>query len=208
MAGPLSPGTASPAVFSCSMAAFVSGRSKPVTTTCSSSVLPCGHFWSSSLTARTPSIWSGNEVKSVTPMRRWSTGLARRSSTSVDPSAIGIGRRMTAVTRAAQKPLASAPSRRMKGTRPALTRSPRIARVAGRNVRLPTTATRMTPIVPTAIERKIDTSIRNRPPIEIITARPLKNTARPAVLLAISIAPDRPTPRRRSFRKRVIMKSE
>ncbi len=50
------------------------------------------------------------------------------------------------------------------------------------------TATKMTPIVPMAIERKIETSIRNRPAIEIMTARPLKKTARPAVLLAISIA--------------------
>ena len=46
---------------------------------------------------------------------------------------------------------------------PRLIPSPRIASVAGRNVRLPMTATKMTPIVPIAIERKIETSIRNRP---------------------------------------------
>ena len=70
------------------------------------------------------------------------------------------------------------------------------------------TATRMTPIVPIAIDRKIETSIRNRPAIEIITASPLKKTARPAVLLAISIASSLSRPRRRSVRKRVIMNSE
>ena len=71
------------------------------------------------------------------------------------------------------------------------------------------TATKITPIVPTAIERKSETSIRNRPAIEIITARPLKKTARPAVLLADL---DREQlvvgPARRSDRKRVIMNSE
>ena len=44
-----------------------------------------------------------------------------------------------------------------------LIRSPRIASVAGRNVRLPMIATKITPIVPIAIDRKIETSIMNRP---------------------------------------------
>ncbi len=70
------------------------------------------------------------------------------------------------------------------------------------------TATKMTPIVPIAIERKIETSIRNSPAIEIMTARPLKKTARPAVLLAVSIASILSRPWRRSDRNRVIMNSE
>ena len=81
--------------------------------------------------------------------------------------------------------------------------------MAGRNVRLPTTATKMTPIVPMAIERKIETSIRKSPATEIMTARPLKKTARPAVLLAISIASSLVRPWRVArTRNRVIMKSE
>ena len=48
----------------------------------------------------------------------------------------------------------------------------------------------------------------NSPAIEIITASPLKNTARPAVLLAVSIASILVRPSRRSERKRVIMNSE
>ena len=62
--------------------------------------------------------------------------------------------------------------------------------------------------MPIAIERKIDTSMMNSPASAIITARPLKNTARPAVALAISMASSLPRPRRRSDRKRVIMNSE
>ncbi len=115
---------------------------------------------------------------------------------------------MTARTMRAQSPCSSSRSRPKYGTRPRLTRSPRIASVAGRNVRLPITATRMTAIVPMAIERKIDTSMRNRPEIEIITARPLKNTALPEVLLATSMANSFGLPCRRSARKRVIMNSE
>ena len=82
---------------------------------------------------------------------------------------------------------AASRSRPKNGTGPVLSRSPRIASVAGRNVRLPMTATKTTAIVPIAIDRKSETSSRNSPAIEIITASPEKNTARPAVLLAISI---------------------
>jgi hypothetical protein len=89
-----------------------------------------------------------------------------------------------------------------------LTRSPTIARVAGRNVRLPMIETRTTPIVPTAIEVNRVIPRVNRPASEIITARPLKKTARPAVLLAISIASGTERPWRRSVRNRVTMKSE
>ena len=45
-----------------------------------------------------------------------------------------------------------------------------------------------TEIVPMAIERKSGSSSTNSPAIEIITARPEKNTARPAVLEATSMA--------------------
>ena len=71
------------------------------------------------------------------------------------------------------------------------------------------TAMSTTEIVPTAIDRNSGSSSRNSPPIEIITARPEKNTARPAVLLRrrrSRRASSRPW--RRSVRKRVIMNSE
>ena len=61
-------------------------------------------------------------------------------------------------------------------------------RTAGRNVSEPTTEMKTTEIVPIAIERNSGSSSRNRPAIEIITARPEKNTARPAVLDAVWIA--------------------
>ena len=144
------------------------------------------------------------------------------------------GRAITQVTSRAQKPLPSGrdersssqpiaerPQRlsgpsgsaaRMRGIqaagRPRLTRSPRIASVAGRNVRLPMTDTRTTEIVPIAIEVNSDTPRVIRPASEIITASPEKNTARPAVLLEISIDLERSRPLRRSTRKRVIMNSE
>ena len=145
---------------------------------------------------------------SVTPMWRWMTGTDSRSRKPTDSTASGIGRRMTAVTIRAHRPLPSSRSRPKYGTRPLFTRSPRIARVAGRNVRLPTIATKITPIVPTAIERNSDTSMRNSPAIEIMTAMPLKKTARPAVLLATSMASRISRPRRRSDRNLVIMNSE
>ena len=63
-----------------------------------------------------------------------------------------------------------------------------MASVAGRNVRLPMTDTRTTPIVPTAIDVNSETPRVKRPASEIITASPEKKTARPAVLLATSIA--------------------
>ncbi len=93
-------------------------------------------------------------------------------------------------------------------TRPAFIRSPRIDIVAGRNVRLPSTETRTTPIVPIAIDVNSDTSRVTRPASEIITARPEKKTARPAVLLETSIDFARSRPARRSTRKRVIMNNE
>ncbi len=64
-----------------------------------------------------------------------------------------------------------------------------------------------TEIVPIAIDRKSGSSSRNKPPMEIITARPEKNTARPAVLDAVAMAADL-SRFRRSVRKRVIMNSE
>ena len=88
------------------------------------------------------------------------------------------------------------------------TRSPRMDSVAGRNVRLPITDTKTTAIVPIAIDVKSDTPRVIRPASEIMTARPEKKTARPAVLLETSIALARSRPARRSTRNRVIMKSE
>ena len=84
----------------------------------------------------------------------------------------------------------------------------RIASVAGRNVRLPTTEMNTTAMDPTAIDLKTSSSIRSRAPSEIITARPLKKTALPAVELATSIAPSLSRPAERSVRKRDITKSE
>ncbi len=70
------------------------------------------------------------------------------------------------------------------------------------------TDTRTTEIVPIAIDVNSDTPRVIRPASEIITASPEKNTARPAVLLEISIDFERSRPLRRSTRKRVIMNSE
>ena len=63
-------------------------------------------------------------------------------------------------------------------------------------------------MVPIAIEVNSETPRVTRPASEIITARPEKKTARPAVLLEISMAFARSRPPRRSTRKRVIMNSE
>ncbi len=119
-----------------------------------------------------------------------------------------IGRRMTLRTTIAQKPLPSSRLRATKGMLSRFTPSPRIASVAGRNVNEPITATRTTEIVPIAIDRNSGSSSRNNPPIEIITARPEKKTARPAVLLATWMAASFSRPCRRSVRKRVSMNSE
>ena len=92
--------------------------------------------------------------------------------------------------------------------RPRFTRSPTIASVAGRNVRLPMTETATTAIVPTAIDVNRLIPRVTRPPSEMTTAIPLKNTARPAVELDVSMASGIVAPRRRSVRKRVIMNRE
>ena len=104
---------------------------------------------------------------SVIPVRRWRTGVPRASRSAAERIISRIGRAITAVTSPPQKPLpswrfarrsshASAdwPQRRVgpsgsavarRGSqvdgRPRLTRSPRIASVAGRKVRLPMTET-------------------------------------------------------------------
>ena len=62
------------------------------------------------------------------------------------------------------------------------------------------TAMSTTAIVPMAIDWKRTSSSRNRPPIENITARPEKNTARPAVAEATRIASCLARPWRRSVR--------
>jgi hypothetical protein len=70
------------------------------------------------------------------------------------------------------------------------------------------TETSTTEMVPTAIDVNSETPRVNSPASEIITARPEKKTARPAVLLETSIALARSRPARRSTRNRVIMKRE
>ena len=206
--GPLRPGIARIASVIFWMAALVGASSACVTTTDRSRSEPAGHFSLSRLTACTPSSESGNEVKSAWPMWRRSTGDATISSATAVPAAAMIGRRMTERTRMAHSPLPSSRSRPMIGRRSRLTPSPRIARVAGRNVSEPITATKTTETVPTAIEWKSESSSRNRPLIEIITASPEKKTARPAVVLARWIAASLSRPWRRSVRNRVTMNSE
>ena len=232
--GSLSPASLSPSVLSVAIAAWVSGRSALVTTTSRVSSVPCGHFSLSSLIPATPSIESGNAVMSVIPVRSWRTGSARTRRSVTDRTVISTGRAITPLTRVAQKPVPSGraprqssqrsadrPQRRtgpngrllashgsQVAGRPRLTRSPRMASVAGRNVRLPMTETSTTEIVPIAIEVNSDTPRVINPASEIITARPEKKTARPAVLLETSIAFSRSRPERRSTRKRVIMNSE
>ena len=63
-------------------------------------------------------------------------------------------------------------------------------------------------MVPTAIDVNSETPRVIRPASEIMTAIPEKKTARPAVLLEISIDLGLSRPARRSTRKRVIMNSE
>ena len=101
-----------------------------------------------------------------------------------------IGRRMTARTTTAHTPLPSGRSRPRNGMRSRSTPSPRMARVAGRNVSEPMTAMSTTEIVPMAIDWNRMSSRRNRPAIENMTASPEKNTARPAVAEATRMASD------------------
>ena len=232
--GSLRPSSSRPSVLSVSIAAWVAGWSASVTTTWSWSSEPCGHFSLSRLMPATPSIVAGNAVMSVVPVRSCRTGTASRIRNPADRMVIGIGRAITHVTSRPQNPLPSCfaarwssqaradrpqrligPSGRATASRgsqaagrPRLTRSPRIARVAGRNVRLPTTDTATTEMVPTAIEVNSETPRVMRPASEIMTAIPEKKTARPAVLLEISIDLALSRPARRSTRKRVIMNSE
>ena len=72
--------------------------------------------------------------------------------------------------------------------------------MAGRKVSEPITAIRTTEIVPMAIERNRLSLSRNNPPIENITARPEKKTARPAVADATRMASILTRPARRSVR--------
>ena len=146
--------------------------------------MPVGYFAFSRLIAWTLSSESGNAEKSACP--RWSRITGSASTTSRPP--LDDGRRSPAAAsrRGRRRPdaaaLRAAPGRGT-GSGRGSTPSPRIASVAGRNVSEPTTETRTTAIVPTAIDRKSGSSSRNRPAIEIITASPEKKTARPAVAL-------------------------
>ncbi len=69
--------------------------------------MPCGHFSLRSLIPATPSIDSGKAVMSVLPVRSWSAGDARSSSTTTDTIVIDTGRAITHVTARPQKPLPS-----------------------------------------------------------------------------------------------------
>ncbi len=222
--GPLTPEIARTLVFSVSIAAWTSSRSAPVTTTSSRRFWPSGNFSFTSLIAAMPSMVDGRPVISVVPVRIRTTGEAAAMSRTALSTVMRTGRDITALTSRAQKPLPGARearrsiaartprARKSRGSqvigRPRLTRSPTIASVAGRNVRLPITETSTTAIVPTAIDvNRLIPSV-TRPPSEMTTAMPEKNTARPAVELDVSIAPWTVAPRCRSVRKRVIMNRE
>ena len=116
---------------------------------------------------------------------------------------------MVARTTRPHGPLPSSRGRPRNGRRNRFTFWSRIDRSAGRNVSDPTTEMNTTEIVPIAIERKSGSSSRNRPPIEIITASPEKNTARPAVLEAVEmagqlVAPSPLRPEARDHEQRVV----
>ena len=189
------------------MASLVACSSALVTATWSWSVEPWGHFSFMRLMAWTPSIESGNEEKSPCPMCRRRTGDASARRMPADTTKDSTGRRMVARTTVPQIPLPSSRGRPRNGRRKRFTFWSRIDRIAGRKVSDPTTEMKTTEIVPIAIERNSVSSSRNRPPIEIITASPEKNTARPAVLEAVEMAGSL-SRRRRSVRKRVIMNRE
>ena len=184
--GPLSPSRATSSIRQSIDGLLRAGSSAFVTTTWNWSVEPSGHFSFMRLMAWTPSIESGNEAKSPWPMCNRRTGDARRSRNPAETTKDRSGRRMV-------DPHDPAPRRRSppravgrgSGRRNRFTFSSRIDRSAGRNVSDPTTEMNTTEIVPIAIERNSGSSSRNRPPIEIITASPEKNTARPAVLEAV-----------------------
>ncbi len=189
------------------MAAFVAGWSAFVTTTWNWSVEPSGHFSFMRVIAWTPSIESGNDEKSPCPMWSRSVGEARARRMAADTTNDTMGRRIVARTIRLHGPLPSSRGCPTNGRRKRLTFRSRIDSSAGRNVSDPTTEMKTTEIVPIAIDRNSSSSSRKRPPIEIITARPEKNTARPAVLDAVAMAASL-SRRRRSVRKRVIMNNE
>ena len=83
----------------------------------------------------------------------------------------------------------------MIGTPPFSTRSPSQARIAGRTVSEPTTATATTMIVPVANDVKVGSPARYIPAIATMTVRPETSTARPDVAAAaaseaFSLLPD------------------
>ena len=90
----------------------------------------------------------------------------------------------------------------MIGTPPFSIRSPSQARVAGRTVSDPTTATATTRIVPVANDWKVDAPARYIPAIAIITVKPEIITARPEVAAAAASEADSLRPDSRSSRSR------
>ena len=145
--------------------------------------MPCGHFSLSSLIPATPSIESGKRGDVGDPGAQVEDRVREReqerrrhdrhrrpagpspqvTSRAQKPLPSGRGARSSSQPSADRPQRLSGPSgsaARMRGIqvagRPRLTRSPRIASVAGRNVRLPMTDTSTTAIVPIAIDVNSD----------------------------------------------------
>ena len=163
------------------MAVWVAASFALVTTTSSVAVEPLGHRSLSRFTPWTASIESGTRRSRTGPGAGAAPGRPSPGGPRQPARTAMTGRAITARTTTAQRPLPSGRSRPRYGIRSRFTPSPRIASVAGRNVSDPMTAMSTTEIVPTAIDRNRTSSSRNRPPIENMTARPEKKTARPAV---------------------------
>src|SRR5215207_10269505 len=87
------------------------------------------------------------------------------------------------------RPSSAAPSAGAVGTRPFSTLSPSAAKVAGRNVRDPTTVVATARIIPIANDENSDAPAKNNPASEIMTVTPETTTARPEVAAAASTGP-------------------
>ena len=85
---------------------------------------------------------------------------------------------------------------------------PRTTRIAGTRVVAASTAITVTTVPPIPIERSIMNSNIVSDDSPIITARPEKSTARPAVAMVTATASSGPSPRASSSRKRLTKNSE
>ena len=133
----------------------------------------------------------------------WNTGIA--STTRMPPAAIteSTGRLRTR-SRTADHTRGSPVrfSGLRNGTRPLLTRSPSLDRIAGSTVSEPTTAMATTRIVPVANDRNVGAPPKYMPAIANTTVTPETSTARPDVAAAASSAASSESPRARSSRSR------